>query len=201
MLWLFIAPILLFSIILHEVAHGYVAYLNGDNTAKDMKRLTLNPLPHVDPVGTVILPIILIVAQSPVLFGWAKPVPFNPRFFRNFNLGLLTVSLAGPLTNIVLAVIFSLGLRLTEPQGMAFTILFYAVSINIILAIFNMMPIPPLDGSKVICVFLPSSIRMKYLALERWGMFIIIALLFLGLLHRVIIPLYMVIFKWMTGIS
>jgi len=198
-LWLFIVPILLFSIILHEVAHGFVAYLNGDPTAKVMKRLTLNPIPHVDPVGTLMLPLILILLQSPVLFGWAKPVPFNPKYFRNFELGLFTVSIAGPLTNMILAVIFSIGLRVAEPQSLTFVILVYAVSINIILAIFNMIPIPPMDGSKVFCVFLPRSIRMAYLSIERWGILLIFILLFLGMLHRVVIPLYLKVFQWLTG--
>ena len=201
MIWLFIVPILLFSVILHEVAHGYVAYLNGDPTAKTMKRLTLNPLPHIDPVGTVLLPMILILLQSPVLFGWAKPVPFNPRYFKNLDLGLFTVSLAGPMTNILLACLFSVALRLSEPESLSFIVLVYAVSINIILAVFNMIPIPPMDGSKVVCALLPRNLQLKYLSLERWGILIIFILLFMGLLHRVIIPIYLKIFQWLTGIS
>ncbi len=185
-----ILAILFFSIILHEVSHGVVAYWNGDSTAKVQGRLTLNPFPHVDLAGTIVLPFLLFTLKAPFLFGWAKPVPFDPRYFRHYRLGLFTVGLAGPAMNGMLAFLFALGLGLTDPAAAAWPFLRYGVSINLMLAVFNLIPIPPLDGSRMIGSFLPLSWRKGLFSLDRWGFLILMALLSLGLLHKVLIPVY-----------
>lgn len=188
--------ILLFSVILHEVAHGYAALSLGDPTARDEGRLTLNPIKHMDPWGTVVLPLFLILVRSPFLVGWAKPVPVNPFLMRDPKRGMMLVGAAGPLANISLILLSALGLRLlpfTAPP-LLFDALKYACAINIILALFNLVPVPPLDGSKVVAGILPPKLRQPYVSIERYGIFIIIALLYLGLLDRIIVPLYRAIF-------
>ena len=151
--------VLLFSAIIHEVAHGYAALFQGDTTAKYENRLTLNPIRHIDPFGTIILPLLLFVFHSPVLFGWAKPVPFNPYNLRNRKWGEAIVAGAGPAINIVIALVFGLFLRFSFPfiPTTAIFIVEMIVFINIMLAIFNLMPIPPLDGSKVLFALLPEN--------------------------------------------
>ncbi len=181
--------ILAYSIILHEVSHGAVAQLYGDPTARNEGRLTLNPLKHVDPLGTVILPAFLFFLQSPILFGWAKPVPYNPLYFRNRKLGVVTVAAAGPVTNLLLAFAFAALLK-TGPAAPWESILFYGVSLNAMLAIFNLLPIPPLDGSKVLAALLPPAARAAYLSIERFGFFIVFALMFTGVLGRLLVPAY-----------
>jgi len=175
-----IALPLLYSVILHEVAHGWVALQMGDPTAKQAGRLTLNPLKHLDPVGTLMLFIFG--------FGWARPVPVNFANLREHRMGMIFVSAAGIVVNLLLAFVALLLLQTLapNPQGMAATMLYYLAQINIILAAFNLIPIPPLDGSKILMGFLPA--RMQYLLwrLERYGFFIIIALLYLGVLDPVI---------------
>ena len=147
---------LVLSIILHEVAHGFVAYRLGDPTARDAKRLTLNPLAHVDLMGSILLPLILILAKSPVLLGWAKPVPFNPGYFRDVKKGVMLVGLAGPASNLILAAVVALILRVFPFDNIIGLFLIQVCIINVILAVFNMIPIPPLDGSRVVIGFLPS---------------------------------------------
>ena len=194
-----IVIILFFSIVLHEISHGVVAYLNGDPTAKNAGRLTLNPLSHIDLFGTILLPAMLIFMKSGLLFGWAKPVPFDPRNFRDKRVGLFTVGIAGPAMNVILAVIFALIIRMNGSyQSTPF--LYYGASINILLAVFNMIPIPPLDGSRAVGVFLPHKVKAAYFSMERWGFFIIIALLYTGVLHRILIPMHHWAFTSLTGL-
>lgn len=181
--------VLVLSIVIHEVAHGYAAYKLGDPTAKNARRLTLNPLAHIDPVGSVLLPLILVVTQSSLLFGWAKPVPFNPGYFRNPKQGVMIVGVAGPVSNLVLAVVAGLTFRLFLPGGLFGFFLIHACIINVVLAIFNLIPIPPLDGSRVLVGFLPPELARRYLQLERFGFIIVFGLLWLGVLGRVIQPL------------
>jgi len=183
--------ILFFSVIVHEVSHGLAALRNGDDTARLMGRLTFNPLPHVDPIGTVVLPLLLILTAKisggmiPVI-GWAKPVPVNPFRFRDYRRGTLEVGAAGPLANIVLALAFALLFRLNgsgtaaNVSGTA-VLLYYAIFINFLLAAFNLIPIPPLDGSRIVSVFLPFEIQRQYARVERYGIFLIFGLLFFGL--------------------
>ncbi|MGH7197629.1 MAG: site-2 protease family protein [Candidatus Omnitrophota bacterium] len=193
--------ILAYSIILHEVSHGFVAYLNGDRTAKEAGRITLNPLPHIDLLGTILLPALLIFFKAGILFGWAKPVPFDPRNFRNKTLGVFTVGVAGPLTNLLLAVVFGLAFR---EKGMAdpfAKIYLYGTSINIFLALLNLVPIPPLDGSRAVGALLPKTARDLYYSLEPFGFFILIFLLYSGLLQRLIIPVYKSLLGVLTGVA
>lgn len=163
--------ILILSIVLHEVAHGYAANWLGDPTARLAGRLTANPLPHIDPMGSVIIPAMLFLSGAPFLFGYAKPVPYNPYNLRNQKWGEAIVAVAGPLTNLLLAVIFALIVRFSAALGvsMAFVeVAVYVVFINILLALFNIIPIPPLDGSKVIVPFLPRALAFKYQAFARY---------------------------------
>ena len=177
------------AIVFHEVAHGYASYQLGDPTAKDAKRLTLNPLAHIDPFGSILLPLILVMTNSPVLLGWAKPVPFNPAYFRDVKKGTMIVGAAGPITNLLLALVAGTALRLFMPTGIIGLFLVHMCIINVILAIFNLIPIPPLDGSRIVMGFLPSYLVSGYLRLERFGFLIIFGLLWLGVLDYVIWPI------------
>src|SRR5258708_2419719 len=175
--------ILLFSAILHEVAHGYVAERLGDPTARLMGRLTLNPIPHIDPIMSIALPLLLLLSGSPVIFGGAKPVPVDPYNLKEGRKDIAIVSLAGPLTNVLIAVVAALIYKLF-PFGIANTqignilpFLTEIVRINLLLEIFNMLPIPPLDGSKVVALVLPEETASRYLSLGSYGMFIILFLL------------------------
>ena len=181
-LTIIILIIFFFSVIVHEYCHGYVAYLNGDYTAKSMGRLTLNPIPHIDIFGTILLPLLLILFGFRIVVGWAKPVPINPWNFRDYDKGLLQVGIAGPLSNIVLGTIFALLYRFIG-GGFVGKILIYSSYLNFLLAIFNLIPIPPLDGSRIISVFLPPRIRMGYERIERYGIFIVLAILMCGFLN------------------
>lgn len=177
--------VLLFSVIIHELAHGGVALALGDQTAKHEGRLTLNPLKHLDPFGSVILPLILFISGSPFLFGWAKPVPVNPYNFTDRKYGDIKVSVAGPASNILLAIFFGFILRfipsqiIFSNQGLAIA-LSYIVYINIWLAIFNLIPVPPLDGSWVLFSFLPDRLQNIKLFLRQYGIVILVLLILLG---------------------
>lgn len=171
---------LLYSVIIHELAHGWVAYRLGDPTAKFLGRLSLNPLKHLDPIGTLMLFIFG--------FGWAKPVPINLDYIHNRQKGLILVSSAGILANTALAFLTFLlsdifSHSLSEPIRL---LLYYLAQINIILAAFNLIPIPPLDGSKILMGFMPDQYRYAFSRLEPYGFFIIIGLLYIGVLNPVI---------------
>jgi Zn-dependent protease len=171
--------IVFFSIILHEFSHGYIAYLNGDDTAKNMGRLTFNPLPHIDPVNTILLPVMLIVLRSPIIIGMAKPVPVNPFNFRDYDRGMLNVGLAGPVSNIIFGSILAFSSRFFG-YGFLKEVILWAGQINFILAFFNLIPIPPLDGSRVVSFFLPQSVRYKYDQIERYGIIFVLLFIFAG---------------------
>lgn len=188
---LMIIPLVL-AVTVHEFAHGYTAYLFGDPTAKDAGRLTLNPVKHMDPIGSFALPIMLKLTGAPI-FGYAKPVPVNFFRLRDFKLGTICVTLAGPLSNIFLLIIsgilfrvlhgfFSINGSLRE----LFILLVSSCIINSILAVFNMIPIPPLDGSKIILALLPQNYRLKYAYFERFGIILIIFLIIYGALDNLI---------------
>ncbi len=173
--------ILLFSIILHEVMHGYAALRFGDHTAQDLGRLTLNPIPHIDPIGSIALPALMMYIGGPII-GWAKPVPVNPLRFSNIKQGELVVALAGVVSNFALALIAVLLYHLTSNMDLPTSLinLFrFAFTVNLILAIFNLLPIPPLDGSKVLMSFLPFKMAREFEKISPYGMFILIALLYI----------------------
>lgn len=176
------------AVILHEYAHGWVAYKLGDPTAKSAGRLTLNPLKHVDPVGTILLPALLILMRSPILFGWAKPVPVNFMNLDRPKRDMLWVGIAGPVVNILLAVALSLLLKLELAEGLR-EILGLAILVNLVLAVFNMLPIPPLDGSRLVMSLLPLPYARSYAKLEPYGILIVFGLLYFGLLDQVVWPL------------
>lgn len=154
---LFLVLILIFSIILHELAHGYVAYMLGDPTAKMAGRLTLNPIPHIDVMGSIVIPAFLILTTTPFLFGWAKPVPYNPHNLRNQRWGETLVAAAGSLTNLFLAVLFALVIRFGAPvlPPTFIELSMVVVAVNLFLGLFNLIPIPPLDGYTVLRSALP----------------------------------------------
>ena len=189
-----------FSIILHEVAHGYAAYRMGDPTAAHSNRLTLNPMAHIDLFGSIILPVVLIVTGSPVLLGWAKPVPINPYHFWNLKRGIMITGAAGPLANFALALVSGLLFHLMAPMSEVMGwFLAYFCATNVALGVFNLLPIPPLDGSRVLYGLLPRGMDDKYLSIERYGMFILFALLFAGALDRIIYPISMSILRLLLG--
>lgn len=171
----------IFAVIIHEVSHGLVAERLGDPTARLMGRLTLNPLKHIDIVGSVILPITLLLMRSPFLFGWAKPVPVDPYNLQHPKKDMALISLAGPLSNIVMALVLSLFLRIfaiTFPQTEILTLFVYLIGFNIALAVFNLIPIGPLDGSKIVAGFLPQKYSVKFnRILERYGILLIAVLI------------------------
>ena len=189
-----LAPPLLFALTLHEFAHGYVAFFLGDPTAKMNGRLTLNPLKHLDPIGTI--------AFFFLHFGWAKPVPVNPGYFKNPRQDMLWVALAGPATNLVIAVISALIAKLAvlTASNLPLTIiiavlipvqkmLVASVWINLVLCIFNFIPIPPLDGSRILAGLLPEHLARPYAALDRYGFIILILLMLTNTISRLIMPI------------
>jgi Zn-dependent protease len=191
--------VLLFSVIIHEMAHGYVALRNGDPTAKMLGRLTLNPIPHIDPIGTILLPLLLLFSGAGIIFGWAKPVPVNPLNFRNYRWGEITVSAAGPLSNLALAVVFSLLLRLGPANLGLMKMALWGVQINIFLALFNLIPIPPLDGSHILAILLPRDLARVYAYLEPVGFILILVLFYTGIMGVFIMPVYRLIASLLLG--
>jgi len=179
---MFAIPVIL-AITLHEAAHGYVALHFGDTTARDAGRVTLNPLKHVDPFGTIMLPLLLIISNAGFIFGYAKPVPVKFGELRNPRWDMIWVAIAGPAMNVLLAIVSVLLLRLLlSSTGVAgidvvLNLLLRSAQLNIVLAVFNMLPLPPLDGSKVLAPFLPIALARPYLGLERFGMLILLGLL------------------------
>ncbi len=187
-LFLMVIPLLL-AMVVHEVSHGYVAYKLGDNTAKFMGRLTLNPIPHIDLFGTIILPAILLISHSPLLFGWAKPVPVNFFNLRNPKKDSAIVAAAGPLSNILMAIGFSIiyhifiFIPIPYIQQPIIVTCVYGVQLNLIFAFFNLIPILPLDGGRILAAFLPPKWAYNFAKSEPYGMYIVIGLLFFGIFN------------------
>jgi Zn-dependent protease len=184
-------PVLILSIVVHEVAHGWAARSQGDPTAAMLGRLTLNPLVHIDPVGSILVPAMMMLMPGGVIFGWAKPVPVNPRNYRNYRRGDIIVSLAGVASNFLLVILFTLVLAATYRLSLAFpgpisvwvTVARMAdtgIFLNLVLILFNLVPIPPLDGSHVFYHLLPPGLGARYRAFGQYGMILVFGFLFLG---------------------
>ncbi len=219
--------ILIFSIIFHEYGHAWMANKLGDSTAKDLGRLTLNPVPHIDLFGSIILPLFFVLSGSGFLLAWAKPVPYNPFNIRDKKYGDLKVAMAGPVSNIVIAVFFGLIARFlpiatsvkanllsaylmgdfsfinsvisSNTLNVVFLMAIIFCFLNLLLAIFNLIPIPPLDGSKIVINFLPDRLKFKFLSIERYGLFIILFLLMFGFFKLLFYPILFSL-SFLTGI-
>ncbi len=199
----FALVVLVFSLSVHEAAHAWTASRLGDNTARDLGRVSLNPLVHIDPIGTILLPVLAFISHIPVL-GWAKPVPVRTRGLRHPRRDLILIAAAGPASNLVLVIIAAVllqlvphadrssvdalgGLDVASPIGL---LLQEAASLNLILAIFNLVPIPPLDGGNVLANLLPTTLAYRFEQLRPYGVFVLYGLLFTGLLSKLIMPPY-----------
>lgn len=195
--------VLIFSVIIHEYTHGWMANYLGDPTAKDAGRLTINPMPHIDLWGSIILPLMFVITKMPFMFGYAKPVPFNPYNLRDQKYGSAKVALAGPLSNFIIALFFGLVLRFFYSYLMAFNIILIdllqiIVYLNIFLMVLNLLPIPPLDGAKVILPFLPYDWQMKFLQWEQFGFVFVLLFVFFG--FSLIISVINFLFRLIVGL-
>lgn len=200
MLQIFGIIVLIFSAIFHEYMHGWMAERLGDNTAKEAGRLTLNPIPHLDLFGSIILPTLMALSGTGIIFGWAKPVPFNPNNLRDKKWGSAKVAMAGPLGNLIIALTLGLCLRFLEIANPTMIALFaMAILINLVLMIFNLVPLPPLDGSKVLMAFLPFKWQIQFIKLEKYGMILVILFIFLA--FDIIIPVTFFLMKLIVGNS
>lgn len=200
---IFFIVILIISVVIHEVAHGYMAYALGDPTAKIAGRLTLNPLPHIDPVGSVMVPLLLSLIPGGLMFGWAKPVPFNPYNLKAGKWGPALVAVAGPVSNIIIATFFGLAIRFNEflpiASGPVLQLLSTVVFMNIVLAVFNLVPIPPLDGSKILFALIPYKWRQIEGMLERYQLvLLLLVILFVG---AILSPIVSIIYLLLTGVG
>ena len=188
-----IIPVLL-AITVHEAAHGYAAKHFGDKTAYYLGRITLNPIKHIDPLGTVVIPGMLLLLSAPFLFGWAKPVPVNFSNLNNPKKDMMWVALAGPASNLVMAIIWAIILGLFKSSGTSHALFVIGMAqvgimINLVLMLLNLLPIPPLDGGRMAVSLLPSPWSYKLASIERYGMFILIFLIVSGLLSAILLPL------------
>ncbi len=180
--------ILLFSAVVHEVSHGLMAEKLGDSTAREQGRITLNPIPHIDPFGSILLPFMLLAIGSPIIFGAAKPVPVDFSNLKPQKLGMALVAFAGPLSNFLLAALCVIPIKLGLVNSISAPILGQVIVLNIVLGTFNLIPIPPLDGSKIFASFLPRDLMYWILSMERYGFILVIVFLYLGLLNLILMP-------------
>jgi Zn-dependent protease len=193
--------ILLMSVVIHEFAHGWMAFQLGDSTADDFGRLTLNPLKHLDFMGSFIVPLMLFIfTGGQFVFGWAKPVPYNPYNLKDQRYGSAKVAFAGPAANLLTALVFGIPLRfipIAEAYTPLITVLAFIVFINLILAVFNLVPIPPLDGSKILFTFLPRSLDKVRVFLQKYGLLVL--LLFIFFAFELILPIVYGLFNLIAG--
>jgi len=199
---IFYIAILIMSVVIHEVSHGFMAEYFGDKTARFAGRLTLNPIKHLDLFGSILLPAILVISHSPFLIGWAKPVPYNPNNLRDRKWGTIAVASAGVVANFCIAIFFGLILRFTQnmnvPAGFPF-IISSIVLVNLSLGIFNLVPIPPLDGSKIFFNLLPSSFNEIISFLEKYSL--ILVLVFVVFLSSYLVPILVFLYHLITGLA
>ena len=188
--------VLIFSLSVHEAAHAWSASQLGDDTARRLGRVTLNPVVHVDPIGTLLLPLVAMVSGSGMIFGWAKPTPVNRRNLRHPRRDRVLVTFAGPVSNLVLAVLATLVVHQTE--GVVRMIAFEALTLNVLLAVFNMLPIPPLDGGQIMMALLPPQVAMRLGFLYQYGFMILVGLIVLGVVDDLISPPYYLILSWLS---
>jgi len=200
MLELFSVIVLILSATIHEYMHGFVANQLGDPTAKNMGRLTLNPIKHLDLFGSVLLPLSLMLVGSPFLFGWAKPVPYNPNNLSDRKYGDAKVAAAGPLANLIMAILFAVVFRFLDPASMFSYLVSEIIIINLLLMVFNLVPLPPLDGSKILACFLSAKWRMKLMYLDnRISMIIVFIFIFFG--FQFVEPVIYWLFGILTGVK
>ena len=201
-LLIWVIPVL-FAITVHETAHGWVASKLGDHTARMMGRLTLNPIKHIDPVGTILVPALLYFSSAGFIFGWAKPVPINFSALRSPKKDMLWVALAGPGVNLLMAIGWLIIVAIANTLNMPFLELMggAGIFVNLLLAIFNLLPIPPLDGGRVISSLLPNKLSYQYDQLEPYGLFILVGLLLLGVFQNVVLPILNSLLAGLSNLS
>lgn len=197
--YIFQAIVIVYSIIIHEYMHGWAADQMGDGTAREAGRLTMNPIPHIDILGSIVFPLLLILSNAGFVFAWAKPVPFNPFQLNDQKWGTLKVAIAGPAGNFIVALIFGLILRFGNISLDLANIFSFIIFFNLMLMAFNLMPIPPMDGSKVLAAILPTGWAMKYMELERYGMIFVFVFIMIG--FPIVLAIVKVLFQLVTGIN
>ncbi|OGS20189.1 MAG: hypothetical protein A2252_11100 [Elusimicrobia bacterium RIFOXYA2_FULL_39_19] len=198
-----IFPLLMFSIIIHEISHGYISKRLGDSTAYNLGRLTLNPLPHIDLIGTIVLPVMSLMSGQ-FFIGWAKPVPINSWHLENPKRDMMLIGLAGPVSNITLAIICGILLRLVSSIDFSFDsyvigMFQILIQLNVVLAVFNMLPVPPLDGSHILTGLLPPRLAYEYEKIAPYGFYIVIILMMSGILWNVISPIAVLLIRIISG--
>lgn len=196
-------PILIFSVVIHECAHGWAALKAGDPTAKMMGRITLNPIPHIDLIGSIVLPLFLLLSGSSFLFGWAKPVPVNPSYFKNYRRDEIRVSFAGPASNLLLSLLFLIlavmFIIVGSGSELLIRLLRIGMLLNLVLAFFNLLPIPPLDGSHILENILPANYARFFAMIRPYGFIILLLFFMTPLFDYIYIPVG-IVFSFYTGI-